>query len=643
MKASRETKFRLLSLSLGPYSSVLALHLVACATGGGMEEEPYVKAPSIYAMSADHGRVGMGLDFFGTYDLCDTCGIELEIKGTFTPAGQTEGEEVNYRTRKALNLVEPGVLRWGGFGPFCNGFSEQCFSTGFFTGEIRPAIYDYITGERKEASDPLDVRGFEVQPSTFISWLGPMAVECSAPADRIVGPLDYYMCIRNEGFQGESVTYTIEMPRLESLEEDFGRKTLTKTIEPGSSEDCIAFTGPLELPAPPDGVDTYGINVIVQVQATDGTTVANAFDVPVHRPISLVPVARYTTGEILEPIPDLVGGCKSGDDIGRVIGETQTITDTRANLFSESYSQSFLSAQSSGTSTNTGTSIGSDASESGTVGGQEQVSVGGSDGVTNGTSRASELGIANVFSSGDVEVDKTNVGLSFQNTVDVVSNIEDIGSAEEGSTSESGGSVQVVTVNESDVQAYLKRMEKELGISLGADEGLAVSKALEETLQNSFSASASGGFTAGAMNQRVLNTTLNASSGTNSSITGSEGSSIDVSSGEGTQDGTSSSITEQNNIMRQASVTYSDSVARSYGGLCLPHKKCMKFIQPVRVANVKKVVAYNLCGAPSVVGEVSESTWTWNQTIAVGNSCSPFPEPTELPEAKCVVPPCVGQ
>jgi len=54
------------------------------------------------------------------------------------------------------------------------------------------------------------------------------------------------------------------------------------------------------------------------------------------------------------------------------------------------------------------------------------------------------------------------------------------------------------------------------------------------------------------------------------------------------------------------------------------------------------IVAYNLCGVPTVVADATLDDFIWSVDLAQGEECPPFPE-SDLPEAQCFQSPCRSQ
>lgn len=89
-------------------------------------------------------------------------------------------------------------------------------------------------------------------------------------------------------------------------------------------------------------------------------------------------------------------------------------------------------------------------------------------------------------------------------------------------------------------------------------------------------------------------------------------------------------------------VSSSENIARGFSGRILPQKYGVFYRQTVRLLRRASVVAFNQCGAATVVGDVQFEDWAWSPDLALGDSCPPLPA-SNLPAPTCVIPPCAGE
>jgi hypothetical protein len=124
------------------------------------------------------------------------------------------------------------------------------------------------------------------------------------------------------------------------------------------------------------------------------------------------------------------------------------------------------------------------------------------------------------------------------------------------------------------------------------------------------------------------------------------------SSNRSTSINTETTTTETESVSRETSggnggsfawqVSSSDSIARGFSGKVLPNKFGVFYRQTVRLLRRASIVAFNQCGAATVVGDVSFEDWAWSPDLALGDSCPPLPA-SNLPAASCVISPCAGE
>jgi len=89
-------------------------------------------------------------------------------------------------------------------------------------------------------------------------------------------------------------------------------------------------------------------------------------------------------------------------------------------------------------------------------------------------------------------------------------------------------------------------------------------------------------------------------------------------------------------------VSSTETVARGFGGRVLPGTYGVFYRQTLRLLRRGLLVAYNQCGAATVVGDLDFTDWTWSPDLALGEGCPPLPR-SNLPEAECLVAPCLGE
>ena len=64
--------------------------------------------------------------------------------------------------------------------------------------------------------------------------------------------------------------------------------------------------------------------------------------------------------------------------------------------------------------------------------------------------------------------------------------------------------------------------------------------------------------------------------------------------------------------------------------------------QTTRWVRRAEVRTYDLCGLAKHAGELQFNEWTWAPDLAIGATCDIEPPPSNMPEARCFIPPCGG-
>lgn len=90
-------------------------------------------------------------------------------------------------------------------------------------------------------------------------------------------------------------------------------------------------------------------------------------------------------------------------------------------------------------------------------------------------------------------------------------------------------------------------------------------------------------------------------------------------------------------------VTTATSEALNFRTFLLPNHFGVFYRQTTRLVSRGQIIAMDLCGNETVVGEIILNDYTWAPDLAMSTAeCPPFPE-SQLPEAQCIIPPCDPQ
>jgi len=106
-------------------------------------------------------------------------------------------------------------------------------------------------------------------------------------------------------------------------------------------------------------------------------------------------------------------------------------------------------------------------------------------------------------------------------------------------------------------------------------------------------------------------------------------------------------LTEQNEesitnaITQTVTTSTTQTTLLGFNGYLLPNQYGVFYRQTTRLIRRAQVIAMDLCGNETVVGEFVMNDFTWAPDLAMGAECPPFP-PSALPAADCLISPCDG-
>jgi len=316
--------------------------LVGCGEGGTapiVEPEPLVE-PNVEALSTYGASVGTVVEVYGT-DFRAGARHELVFSGQFDGAdGSTE--PVSFTSEAAYR--QPGVLRWGGFGPYDMPFAAAD-KTGTFFGTVglRTTIENADgTDTVLEDASPLSV-SFDVEPSLIIRDFQPITASCAGQIKRAISGMPYHLEVEAIGFEPVAYTYTVSRPEGSSIE-----ATVVRRISEGQL-DSVGSTGNFVLEEVPEGQQSYV--AIVSIDATDetGATLSTSFGVTVHRPLEVYYNGGFRIAQIYEPTP--VSSCIPGGEAGRRADYSENMSETRSRSYNISWNDSWLSSRTVSSST----------------------------------------------------------------------------------------------------------------------------------------------------------------------------------------------------------------------------------------------------------------------------------------------------
>jgi hypothetical protein len=356
-----------------PHLLLASLLVTGCAVGVSSGDGPATMDAEILALSTYEASLGTSIEMYGTAFPTVEAGELIAIfEGQYNhDAGGFEDVVVEAPVRR----VDPGTVRWGGFGPYRIPFGVSGEQTGMFVGTVHLRLVtpdgEVIDGA---ARTPIELR---VLPSILVRDLQPTVARCGAPAVRAIGGVPYQLRVQAVGFEPVSFTYTLSAPAL-GVQPEAVRHLAT------GATDSLGADGSFVLPDVPEDVQAYGAIISVEARAADGSSRRSLFAIGVHRPIEVFYNGNVAVAEIFAPTP--VSACIPGGEAGRSVSYTETMSETRSRGYSVNWNETWLTSQTHSTS----------RSSSETVSEQNSVSFS----TTDGSSWHWNVGASTEFSGG---------------------------------------------------------------------------------------------------------------------------------------------------------------------------------------------------------------------------------------------------
>jgi hypothetical protein len=585
--------------------SGLLVATVGLVAGCSQATEEPTTGPRIQSLDKESYAIGEVMEATGKGFLNGEDGRTfIQFKGTFT---DDEGvtTEVDFEAPAFFQEDEEGgeTLKWPRFGPFANPFVDGGH-TGTFNGEILP-INRYDDG--RETVGSTKVKSVKVDPSLEIVELQPVWADCGMPAMNGFGGTPYRIKVRAAGFVPDQFDYRISGLANPDAEDPADQPSIKEFVEFGheatgrtdvlDEEDQIVF-----LP-PPQDTKYYVANIQVRARdAASGKYVDTYLPFEIHRPIEVTYSGNYEVAETYEPKP--VSACIPGA-IGNRATYSETETEVRQQTVSVSFTNSFVEENGISTTENWQEGYGTTEGVSRTEGGSS----------TYTNTETSSLTNTQNYNESD-----TNT-LNHSTT-----------DAENWSSSDKVGA----TVG----------AEGSAGIPLVAEGKVSAEARYDRTW-------ARGGSTANTRNFGEAHTTSRGKS-ISGTYTLSESNS-ETSSYSDTQSRENSrtynfgaAATEEQRISQGITESEeetwmrseSHSTLTSYSGFIPVDRFGVFYRQTIRMVRRANVISYNACGVGEPVGQIYMNEWNWAPDLAVGDSCDAALPETNLPPAKCHIPPC---
>jgi hypothetical protein len=597
----------------------------ACAPNGGPSSPP-APTPRLLSLSRTAIAVGDSLTFEGV-DLVDPelGWVDVRFVGTFFPDDGTAPVPVDL----AIPLeAEDGRLTWDRFGGYRIPFTPAGDQVGTFEGDVFAVnqYFDEAIAPVEQAVDTFLHTSIVVLPSIVVldnrAFGDTFIADCKEPASTVLEALNYAFRVRAVGFDVGQWDFSLS-PGLvigENVQLD-----ATDLSFPADGEEFGLLTQ--WSPVPPN-TDGYVASISASARGYDGITRALTYAFMVRRPVEIYFYGETQIAEIYPAVP--VSGCVPGGPSSVMTEYSESTSETRTRTvqrsmtrgweasYGEQHEESYSAAESEGYA-ETRTSAVTTANTA-MRGGATMTSDLFSD--TSGRTSATTLSFVNT----DSEQVGVEVGHEDYRGNTVMFGVEGRASGEIGVPLVANGEVEVGASasygrqwGSRDSRATSAGRGREAQMGVQGMEGAMSSTTRARTYSNQDS----WGLSQTYEEQSGFNTTrsIDRTRTFGEALTTSQS----VAQSIGTTDTEILSVsTTQVESLRTAAWVW----AGQYG---------VWYRQTSRLMSVGAVVAYDLCGNGTEVGQVALDDWAWAPDLAIGPECPPV---TNLPVAECRIPPC---
>ncbi len=589
--------------------------------------------------------VGDEVRLYGTGFAPSTDGlVNVRFIGHFQPVGGAAAEHVDLTITLASDTE--GTVVWRRFGayrvPFGRGdrIGQFVGTVGavnqYFDGSVEPGIEREAMALTFTVEPSIVVTDFRAEGRTWIAG-------CAVPTRNAINGLTYGMRVRALGFAPTHMEFTVTSGLVQrNAQDQFVAMPGAVTLP--SVRNVLEHAVLMEFAPVPVNTDGYRTSVLVRAPGRDGRvrqieyplTVRQALQVYFNRPMELAQTFP----------PEMVSGCIPGGGAGVMTQYAEQRSETRTRAIAHSTEQGWENtygtqhAQTWGTSA----SMGGSQSQTHTTTVTDARTVGYTQSSTDGFSNTNGRTLANRidFSRSGSQSYGWNVNRENTHSFD-----RSIGAnAEVGVEAgvEASGSVGIPLVASGSAGAHASGhinvgIDGRLGWVDGSSDGsgrngsttgsASVGGGQESSTNSSQTASRS---TTSGSHWEHTQSYADANSETNErnwqntrsyADARTESRTVAARLAQGTTDTMSLSTTQARSLQITGGVPASQFA--------------VWYRQTSRMVRRGVVIAYDVCGNGSEVGQILVDDWTWAPNLATGNTCPP---PSNFPIASCRIAPC---
>jgi len=606
---------------------LLTTFVGGCSASGGDSEIPALPAPIVTSLSTDAASVGDQVRFLGLDFVAQSDGwVDITFRGAFFPEDGTPPEDVDLTVPLAAG--SDGQLTWESFGAYRVPFIESGDRTGVFEGQVFATNHLFDGTAVTQPEDTWLPVQFTVLPSLVVldyravgdTWIA----DCRVPSPQPLHMVPYAMRVKAIGFEPYDFRYEISEGLVVSGQAT-DSVTSFRTMAESNEHAILTRWAPI-----PQHIDGYRASINVQSTGADGITREVLYTFMVRRPMQIYFRGPMQIAELYEPEP--VSGCIPGGPASVETTYTETSSETRTRTIQQTIDRGWERTYGEEHQETWGAS--ETAGEVATA--SNEVTVG------NTRDMGFEESVTDMFSrtDGRTRVDRVDFSRTDSEEFGWMvqdETVEDFMREVGGSVTAGGeagiplvaqGSVSVTAQGKAGWVDGTRRREGSSGESgtsesagVGTEEGLSVEEQRAQSRANGYHWGLSQSYQEANSFSHARSWQQTRSFGEALTHSQTLGERLSVSESELL----SVSTTDTESLQTTAHVW-----AGMFG---------VWYRQTTRLVRYSSVVAYDLCGNGSEVGQIVLDDWAWAPDLGLGDECPP---PTNHPDAECRVPPCSG-
>lgn len=599
---------------------LLASALAGCAANMGGSPPTAAQGPRIDALVESTVEVGAPLRIRGAgFPALEDGWVDVTFAGDFLPADGSPREPAEITVPLATDSATGDVI-WERFGvhrvPFGSGHQ-----LGRFEGFVYATARYYDGTELTQDPDTWTLVSLDISPSVvvrdFVAVGDTWIADCAEPTPNAIHLVPYGMRVEALGFTPVAAHFRIT----EGLLVDGAATNETTDVEAsieGNQAAIVARFAPV-----PENVDGYKVGIQVDLEDEAGATHRITYPFTVRRPIQVYFTRPMEVAEIYQPEP--VSGCIPGGvaslDVSYSESHAETRTRSVAHTESTGWEQSYGTqhTETYGTADSTGGS----ETDTRTVTATDTRSEGGSTVVTDMFSRTNSRTRTNTIDFSQSASDSYGWSVNDEHFSEV--------NGEVGA--EAGGTIfGVVNIGGSAKAGFVDGTRSSVGTNGSATRGSSLGRGASDSTTASETESQS------RAEGRHWDHTQSYSEANSFSRTSTWNTTKTYSEAETRSESIAMSLGTSDTETLTVSTTDAESLQTS--GTVFAGMFGMWYRQTTRLARQGSIVAYDLCGNGTEVGQVGLDDWTWAPNLALGTECPP---PTNFPEAECRIEPCQGR